>query len=248
MIKHVKVHHRNIPGIVEASDINHEFYVVEEYVNGETLEEKLENGARYLEKYVIEIVLQVCDALEFLHQFNPPIIHRDVKLSNIMISNDGIVKLIDYNAVRYYEEGVNKDTMLIGTVGYAAPEQFGFSQTDVRTDIYAVGIVLNHMLTGCHISEEICDGKCREIVKKCTQMDPNNRYQTVKELKEDLQDILEDKLVKSRTSKADNVLSLIKRVCFVLQVLFLISLITNYNGIASILPIINQEQLAVQIV
>ena len=135
-------------------------------------------------------MLQLCDALECLHIRFHPIIHRDIKPSNIVISSDGILKLIDYNAARRYERGATQDTRYMGTPGYAAPEQYGFFQSDVRTDIYAMGVVLNYMLTGRHISEETASGGLGRIVKRCTQLDPGKRYDSVTDVKKDFQKII----------------------------------------------------------
>ena len=177
----------HIPGIVAWKLEEGRFWLIEEYVNGETLEERISRGGSFTREEAVGIVRQVCEALACLHSQEPPIIHRDVKLSNIMISHDGIVKLIDYNAARLYEKGLNQDTRLIGTEAYAAPEQFGFAQTDARTDIYALGVVFNYLLTGAHIKDRMAEGACGAVIRKCTQMDPKQRYQSVSELDQALQ-------------------------------------------------------------
>ncbi len=177
----------HIPDIVEWERKEDKLWLIEEYINGETLEERINNGHSFTQEEAVGIVRQACEALVCLHGQEPPVIHRDVKLSNIMISHDGIVKLIDYNAARLYEKGLNQDTHLIGTEAYAAPEQFGFAQTDARTDIYALGVVFNYLLTEEHISRRMADGICGTIVKKCTQMDPDRRYQSASELDKALQ-------------------------------------------------------------
>lgn len=180
----------HIPKIILCQEQEGVLYIIEEYIPGETLMEKMEQGCIFLRQETLEILVQLCEALECLHVRYKPIIHRDIKPSNILISNDGVVKLIDYNAARRYEEGETKDTRCIGTPGYAAPEQYGFSQSDVRTDIYAVGVVLNYMLTGCPVTEKIASGKLGEVVKKCTQVDMKNRYGSITELKQELQRLM----------------------------------------------------------
>ncbi len=177
----------HIPGIVAWKVEEGRFWLIEEYVNGETLEERISRGGSFTLEEAVGIVRQVCEALACLHSQEPPVIHRDVKLSNIMISRDGVVKLIDYNAARLYEKGLNHDTRLIGTEAYAAPEQFGFAQTDARTDIYALGVVFNYLLTGEHIKDRMAEGDCGAVIRKCTQMDPKQRYQSVSELDQALQ-------------------------------------------------------------
>ncbi len=181
------LHSIHIPGIAAWKMEEGKFWLIEEYINGETLEERLNRGHSFTREEAVGIVRQVCEALACLHSQEPPVIHRDVKLSNIMISQDGIVKLIDYNAARLYEKGLNQDTRLIGTEAYAAPEQFGFAQTDARTDIYSLGVVFNYLLTGVHIKDRMAEGACGVIIRKCTQMDPRQRYQSVWELDQALQ-------------------------------------------------------------
>lgn len=176
----------HIPRIIQCQEVEGALYIIEEYISGETLMEKMDQGYIFSRRETTELMIQLCEALECLHIRYKPIIHRDIKPSNIVISSDGIVKLIDYNAARRYEEGQAKDTVHIGTPGYAAPEQYGFSQSDVRTDIYAVGVVMNYMLTGRHISEELPSGGLGEIVKRCTRIAPDERYGGISEVKEAL--------------------------------------------------------------
>lgn len=184
-ISHIQDPH--IPKIIKCQEIEGILCIIEEYIPGETLQEMMDRDYIFSRNETIKIMLQLCDALECLHIRFHPIIHRDIKPSNIVISSDGILKLIDYNAARRYERGATQDTRYMGTPGYAAPEQYGFFQSDVRTDIYAMGVVLNYMLTGCHISEETASGKLGKIVKKCTRLDPSKRYDSVTDVKRDLQ-------------------------------------------------------------
>lgn len=123
----------------------------------------------------IDILSQICDGLEFLHSADPPIIHRDIKASNIMVTDDGIVKIIDYDAAKIYITGQDKDTMMIGTQGLAAPEQYGFAQSDVRTDLYALGKLIERMLPG--------NVDANRIAKKATEMDPKKRYTSAAQMK-----------------------------------------------------------------
>lgn len=159
-------------------------WVLEEYVPGDTLEERMERSGLFSEGETIRIIQQVCEGLNCLHRQPNPIIHRDIKLSNVMITGDGTVKLIDYNGAREFEKGKKQDTRLIGTPGYAAPEQFGFGQTDIRTDIYAVGVLMNRMLTNKHVSEQVWEGPLGPVIRRCTSLDPDKRYQTAEELRQ----------------------------------------------------------------
>ena len=132
----------------------------------------------------ISILTQICDGLDFLHSAEPPIIHRDIKASNIMVTDDGIVKIIDYDAAKIFTTGQKKDTVMIGTQGLAAPEQYGFAQSDVRTDLYALGKLIERMLP------DNIDAK--RIAAKATQMDPNKRYTSAAQMKQQILRIREN--------------------------------------------------------
>lgn len=153
--------------------------IIEEYIHGKTIYEGCGN---YTETEAVNIITKVAEILKNLHSNNPVLIHRDVKPKNIMISNDGKVKLIDFNAAKIWNEYEMQDTILVGTMDYAAPEQFGFGQSDARTDIYGLGVTLNVMITGCLPKEKMASGYIGRVIKKCTELDPNNRYQSVEEL------------------------------------------------------------------
>jgi len=175
----IKITHKNIPIVYEvASDETHSI-IVEEYIDGITVGDILETGV-YTSDGVRTIVTQLSDALYFLH--GRGIVHRDIKPENIMISNEGEVKLVDFDISRIKGNEGGKDTVILGTTGFAAPEQFGISETDARSDIYAIGILINVMLTGEHPAKVLCKGKWRRIVNKCTKINPDERYQTVEEM------------------------------------------------------------------
>ena len=126
--------HPNFPVIAEIQD---DFYIME-YIEGKTLEEAL-SGDVFLKEKAKELILQLLDAVELLHKFS--IVHRDIKPENIIISCDGTLKLIDFDIARKIVNLKDRDTEILGTAGYAAPEQYGFTQTDERSDIYAIGLV-----------------------------------------------------------------------------------------------------------
>lgn len=178
--KLIDINHKNLPIVYEAISENNCSVVIEEYIDGITVGEILETGL-YTDEGTYEVINQLCDALSVLHDNN--IIHRDIKPENIMITNDGDVKLIDYNIARVKKSEINrKDTVVLGTIGFAAPEQFGISSSDERTDIYALGILINVMLTGEHPSKKICTGKWKKIVQKCTSINPDDRYSKVTDI------------------------------------------------------------------
>lgn len=121
-----------------------------------------------------------------LHNQTPPIIHRDIKPENIVISNDNVIKIIDFDISIIYKTGENLDTTLLGTKGYTSPEQFGFEQSDGRSDIYAMGVMMNVLTTGKHFKEFLSNSKLRNVILKCTEISPKDRYENVDKLKYDL--------------------------------------------------------------
>lgn len=168
----------NIPKIYRLFERDGKLIVIEEHIDGQTLEEILiyqEPEEELAEK----ILIQLCDCLAVLHEKN--IIHRDLKPSNIMLTEKNIVKLIDFGIARIFKPENSADTELLGTRGYAPPEQFGlfdFGQTDRRSDIYALGITFKEMLG------ENYNGQLKKILDKCTALEPAQRYQSVKEVRD----------------------------------------------------------------
>lgn len=173
------ISHPNLPRILSVSKDGENCCVIEEYINGMTVADNLQSGL-YTEKGVRTVAKEVCSALDTLHSRN--IIHRDIKPENIMIDSEGDVKLIDFDAARIYKNYKSQDTSFIGTAGFAAPEQFGINQTDPRSDIFALGILMNVMLTGEHPSKKLYKGRLTHIIEKCINVDPNARFRNVREL------------------------------------------------------------------
>ncbi len=155
--------------------------VIEEYIEGQSIDQLVAERC-FTEAETIRIAQEVCQALMILHHADPPIIDRDIKAENILLTKDGQVKLVDFDIARSYEEDKSHDTVALGTRNYAAPEQFGFSQTDARTDIYALGVLINYMRTGKFPEQELTGGNLRPIVKTCMNLDPTDRYQQVEDL------------------------------------------------------------------
>jgi len=196
-----KLKHPNLPSIVDVIEDEDSFIIVMDYIEGNSLDKSLlEHGAQP-QDLVVEWAMQLCDVLAYLHSCNPPIIYRDMKPANIMLKPDGNIALIDFGTAKTYEIDLGETTG-IGTIGYAAPEQYigsGLGRTDARTDIYCLGITLYHLLTGidpCKVV--IADKSIREvnpslspgldkIIVKCTEPDPKNRYQSCEELLYDLE-------------------------------------------------------------
>lgn len=177
---------KNTPHIYEAVEDEGFLHVIEEHISGESLEEILSRKGILSENDAMNYVQQLCMILQALHCAKPPIIHRDIKPSNVMITPDGTVKLLDMNAAKRFSSEKAEDTILIGTAGYAAPEQYGFGVSSVQTDIYALGVLLNVMLSGQTPKEQLYGGSLKPVIEKCTQLDARNRYQSVTEVLEAL--------------------------------------------------------------
>ena len=139
--------HVNIPRIADFFEDNGRACLVMEFIWGESLEKRLEaTNAPLLETDVLKWAIQLCDALDYLHSRKPRIIFRDMKPSNVMVTNTGLVKLIDFGIARTYKKGKKRDTVAMGSENYAAPEQWGKGQTDARSDVYALGATMYHLL------------------------------------------------------------------------------------------------------
>ena len=141
--------HDNLPRVTDVFETNHRHFLVMELIEGQTLNQLLDaHGGPLPERDVVDWGAQLCRVLAFLHSRNPPIIYRDLKPDNIMVETaGGRVKLIDFGIARRFKGGKRSDTFMLGTRGYAAPEQFGKAESDARTDLYALGATLHHLLT-----------------------------------------------------------------------------------------------------
>ena len=171
----------HIPRILEYGTDEGGFFVIEQYFKGTTLDRYLARGAvTPAEKR--RILFEVMDGLTFLHSATPPIIHRDLKPENIIIDNAGVVRLIDFDAAKFYKPGKSRDTELIGTQGMAAPEQYGFAQSDARTDIYALGLLIRELFP----SSSAGSSGYSHVVSKATKIDPEQRYSSVIEMRKEL--------------------------------------------------------------
>lgn len=190
-----KLKHSHLPSIVDVIEDDHVFLIVMDYIEGKSLSSTLEEYGAQQQESVIEWAKQICDVLGYLHSRTPAIIYRDMKPANVMLKPDGNITLIDFGTAREFKERNLADTTCLGTVGYAAPEQFGgMGQTDARTDIYCLGATLYHLITGCNPSEPPYEMKpireinpalssgLEKIILKCTQRNPDDRYQSAAEL------------------------------------------------------------------
>ena len=172
----------NLPTVYEVAAEGAENLVIEEFIEGDTLGFLLQ-GALFSPEETRKIIRQVCRALWVLHSIGA--VHRDVKPENIILRGSEAV-LIDFDAARLHKPAHETDTQILGTTGFAAPEQYGLSQSDIRTDIYSVGILINVMLTGEHPSRHPAEGRLGRIVDRCTHVNPQRRYKNVLRLMEAL--------------------------------------------------------------
>lgn len=220
-----KVRHPHIANIADIIDTDDSFIIIMDYVQGNSLNKAIRDFGPQPQEAVIDWAKQLCDVLGYLHGLNPPIIYRDMKPSNVMlqpVTNDkypwGEIKLIDFGTAREYKNFKVEDTKNLGTLDYAAPEQFGGNgQTDARTDIFCLGRTMYHLVTGLsprspeteyemlpirQINPKLSSG-LEKIIIKCTQQNRNDRYQSCEELFYDLDHYkeLEEETIKKQKNK-----------------------------------------------
>ena len=171
-------------------------YLVMEFVDGQTLDKHQDAaGGIVPERTVVGWTIQLCDVLAYLHAQKPPIIFRDLKPSNIMLTQAGVIKLIDFGIARTYKTGKQRDTAAMGSENYAPPEQWGKEQTDERSDVYTLGATMYHLLTGkppriafhpdplespCTLNPGLSAG-IGQVVLKAMAKARTDRYQTAAE-------------------------------------------------------------------
>ena len=174
---------KGLPQIYHMEENDGELTVIEQYISGETVDSILKNMGAIPEDQVRDIAVKLCDILTDLHSMDPPVIHRDIKPSNVMVTPMGEVMLLDLNAAKLEDTEKTEDTVLLGTYGYAAPEQYGFGSSTIQTDIYAVGMLMNTMLIGEYSKDIVKDSILSGIIDKCVMMRPEDRYKSAEELR-----------------------------------------------------------------
>ena len=211
----VKLDHPHLPKVTDAFIENDNFYLVMQFIEGVTLDTRLSeaHGAPLDVLQSVEWGLQIADVLAYLHTQDPPIIFRDLKPSNVMIQPDGSIKLIDFGIARNFQPGASKDTSLLGSVGYSPPEQFGKGQTDQRSDVYAFGATLHHLVTGrdpalqpfkfapAHTLNRLVPESLSHLLDMCLAIEPNLRPQSANVAAVQLLRIREE-MVKQRAQAA----------------------------------------------
>ena len=175
-----------MPVIRFLADFGDCLILIEDYINGRTLQNRLDLEGPLPEEEAFRILRLVGETVSRLHALSPAVIHRDIKPENVLLSPDGGVWLTDLDAAKPLTAGQSRDTVLLGTAGYAAPEQYGFQGSGVATDVYALGVLLNVMLTGALPNARLAAGKAGKVVQKATRMDPENRYLSVRDMLSDI--------------------------------------------------------------
>ncbi|MCR5654403.1 MAG: serine/threonine protein kinase [Lachnospiraceae bacterium] len=179
-----------MPRIKEVYESKNALIVIEEYIPGKTLQEMLEEHVLSPGE-AVRITIKLCEILDRLHSLPKPIVHRDVKPLNIIV-HEGDVYLLDMNVAKWIDESKTVDTRLLGSMLFAAPEQAGYGLTAsvAKTDIYAVGVTLNLMLTGEFPQQKKAEGALWPIIERCIRMESKERY-TARELIEELSNVKE---------------------------------------------------------
>ena len=188
-----------IPKIIDIEKIDDKLILIEEYITGTGLDEIINNNqlnAHNLRLYANDL----CNTLDELHKLN--IIHRDIKPSNIIITRDNKAVLIDFNAAKLFKKYETKDTVLLGTMGYAPPEQFGFAQSTKKSDIYSFGILIKEMANS--LKDET--NSFNYVIKKCTMLNPDKRFNSAKEVKKALSYIFPDAPVGYRSGNLSHMI------------------------------------------
>ena len=184
LLKSIK--NKNLIKVLECFQDEDKTIEIEEYVNGKRLDDYFREKKATLEQ-VVDVGIALCEGLAPMHKLN--LVHRDIQPKNIIITNEGSLKIIDFDISRKENENATHDTTLLGTVGYAAPEQYGFAQTTNRSDIYSIGAVLKELSSFSELDK---------IIAKCMAMDPANRYENVEQLEYELEKI------KGQAERKDN--------------------------------------------
>jgi eukaryotic-like serine/threonine-protein kinase len=170
-----------IPQIIDLFEEDSSLTIIEDYISGEILQDKID-ASSLVQSDINYYIKELCIILSKLHNLNPPIIHRDIKPSNIVITPYNRVVLLDFNAAKYFTDVKSSDTVLLGTKGYAAPEQYGFGSSTQQTDIYAIGVLLKELTSSLKTPTHQFD----DLISKCTQINPVDRFMSVSKLQKKL--------------------------------------------------------------
>lgn len=183
--KLAKINNPNVVKIYDQITLLGSFYVVEDFVQGITLEEYVVRNHPLSDEKIKEIVYNICNGLADIHRLG--IVHRDITPTNIMIDSNDNPIIIDFGISRLQKPSKEADTQILGTHGFAAPEQYGFSQTNERADIYSIGVLINYMKTLKMPNEAMATSELQPIIKKCIEIDETKRFENISKLQNALQ-------------------------------------------------------------
>jgi len=192
--------HPGLPRVVDQFFLEQNYYMVMDYIEGDTLDSIfIMMDEPFTEEEILPWFFELSRIFDYLHSQDPPVIYRDLKPSNIIINSQNEAKLIDFGTARFFDPVKVKDTFIMGTPGFAAPEQYGSEQSDARSDIYALGATFYFLLTRRNmetakfqfpavrtINSKVSENM-EEVLKKCLELDPKERYKDIKELQQDLE-------------------------------------------------------------
>lgn len=177
-----KLRHPQLPRPLDYLEWKGREYLLREYIEGISLAEQVDARGRLMPSQVRELALSLCQVLDYLHRQDPPVICRDIKPQNVVLDASGRCCLIDLGAARRYRPEQREDTVFLGTQATAPPEQFGYQQTDQRSDVYSLGMLMRFLLSGSYDPLSGSEGQ-RElvrIIRRCTAFAPENRYPSVR--------------------------------------------------------------------
>ena len=218
--------HEELPAFMNEYQNDALVCIVREYIEGTPLDKYIARR-NLTEAQIVALCVKLCDILIYLHGLDSPVIHRDIKPQNIIVKQDGGISLIDFDIARTYNKGAEADTQFIGTRTYAPPEQYGFSQTDCRADIYSLGVLMCYMLSGdTDIKKaEITNKRLAFIVLRCAAFSPEERFADVTAVKNALLD--------TGGRKQKRLVHLFGAATFILLLLFAGFAVGRYTGFLS---------------
>lgn len=177
-----KLSHPTLPKVFDSFYEGETQILVREFIKGTPLDKAVQERP-FSDDEAVDICARLCDVLSYLHSQTPPVIHRDVKPGNVILKADGSITLIDFGIARTYKQDAKRDTVFSGTNDFAPPEQYGFSQTDARADIFSLGMLLKYLLTRSDLDKQIENPRLRRIVSRCTAFAPQKRYANAEALR-----------------------------------------------------------------
>lgn len=181
-----KVAGKGIPAVYGCLEFDGSHYILRQYIEGRNLRQCIEEDGLFTPEMAAELAASLCEIVSRLHRCDPAVIHRDIKPENIVLTSKGELYIIDFGISRQYDSTAIRDTCVMGTLSSAPPEQYGYGQTDERSDIYSIGVLLREIVGNENIES---DKKLLKIVKKCTMFSPEDRYSSVSDIKRDLEEL-----------------------------------------------------------